>query len=129
MGGPCRHADSLTRSDCPEEGAVEEGVLYAMPFAPFDVTVRHDVHRSCWLATDNGLAAAAWLGTYGQWPKNHQATLGAIGVISGIDDDFLTRGFTADDAASRLVAGLLYLRAQISSTQPRPFHDISPLHL
>lgn len=108
---------------------MEEGVLYAMPFAPFDITIRHDVHRSCWLATDNGLAAAAWLGTYGQWPKNHQATLGAIGVISGIDDDFLTRGFTADDAASRLVAGLLYLRAQISSTQPSPFHDISPLHL
>ncbi len=108
---------------------MEDGVRYAMPFAPFDITARHDVRRSCWLATDNGLAATAWLGTYGQWPKNHQATLGAIGVISGIDDDFLTRGFTADDAASRLVAGLLYLRAQISSIQPSPFHDISPLHL
>jgi len=107
----------------------EEDVLYAMSFALFDISVRHDSSRSCWQATDNGLAAASWLGTYGQWPENHQSALGTIKMISGIDDDFLTHGITADEAAARLIAGLLYLRARLSSIRPGSFHDIFSLHL
>jgi len=107
----------------------QSGRVSRAVFRSIHIDSRNEFAREQKPLATNGLAAASWLGTNGEWPEDHQSALDTIKMISGIDDDFLTHGITADEAAARLIAGLPYLRARLSSIHPGSFHDIFQLHL
>ncbi len=66
-------------------------LYYSVPFTCFDVVVTWDIYQSCWMATDNGLAAASLLTAYDQWPINWKSIIQQCGVCCCQDEFYTAR--------------------------------------